>query len=235
MSRILYFFLRPTYFEKKIGYKFKNRQLLKQALTHRSYRRNQTGDNERLEYLGDSVLNLILSDLLMKKYPEAHEGTLSKIRSSLVSTKGLHKQAQSLNIIKELELRFGRKALDMRGNSRLLASFLEALMGALYLDAGYTKTKKIVTEIFEKKLNQDWEDEDYKTILQGKSQKKFKEVPTYNIIKETGFSNKKTFIVQVLIQSKILGQGKGSSKKNAEQNAAEKAIEKFDEVFKEEE
>ena len=230
MKKFFYFFSKPTYFEEKIGYQFKNKKLLKQALTHKSYGKYE--NNERLEYLGDAVLDLILSDLLMKKHPKADEGTLSKMRSSLVSTKGLYQQAQSLNILKELGLRFGQqRATEMRGHTRLLASFLEALIGALYLDAGYTKTKKIITRMFSQKINQDWEDEDYKTILQGKVQKQFKELPSYQILKEGGHSHKKMFIVQVTVQSEVIGKGKGSSKKEAEKNAAEQALEKFDKTF----
>ena len=118
----LNFFAQPTLFERKLGYKFKNRKLFFQALTHKSYVKNSK-DNERLEYLGDAVLNLVLGDMLMKKYPSAQEGMLSKMRSSLVSTHGLYKQAQALNIKKELELNFGRKTTKFRSNARLLASF----------------------------------------------------------------------------------------------------------------
>ena len=95
------FLSQSTLFERKLGYKFKNRKLFLQALTHKSYFRNSE-NNERLEYLGDAVLNLVLGDMLMKKYPSAQEGILSKMRSSLVSTQGLYKQAQALNIRKEL-------------------------------------------------------------------------------------------------------------------------------------
>ena len=228
------FFAQSTFFERKLGYKFKNRELFLQALTHKSYVKNSE-NNERLEYLGDAVLNLVLGDILMKKYPSAQEGMLSKMRSSLVSTHGLYKQAQALNIKKELELNFGRKTINFRSNARLLAGFFEALIGAVYLDGGYSKAQKVISSIFQKKLNQDWVDQDYKTILQGKSQKLFQQIPEYKVVSEQGPSHKKNFVVQVYVQSEILGVGKGFTKKSAEQSAAESALRKFDHVFKQEE
>ena len=113
--------------------------------------------------------------------------------------------------------------------------FFEALIGAVYLDGGYSKAQKVISLIFQKKLNQDWVDQDYKTILQGKSQKLFQQVPEYKVLSEKGPSHKKNFIVQVYVQSKVLGVGKGFTKKTAEQSAAEIALGKFESIFNKEE
>ena len=224
-------FSRPSYCEKKLGYKFKNKKLFRQALMHKSWMKGNSPDNERMEYLGDAVLNLALGDVLMKKYPHAQEGILSKMRSSLVSTKGLYKQALNLNIGKELELSAGAKAHHIRRNARLMASFFEAIIGAIYLDSGYVKAQKVISIIFQKDLNQTWVDEDYKTILQGKSQKMFQQTPEYRLLNSKGPAHRKIFVVQVYVKSKKLGIGKGGTKKDAEQSSAEEALKNFDRVF----
>ncbi len=234
LTQLTYIFSQSTYFEKKLGYKFKNQELFHQALMHKSYVKNNNDNNERLEYLGDAVLNLALSDMLMKKHPLINEGVLSKMRSSLVSTKGLYKQAQALNISEELDMSFGEKSVEIRDNIRLLASFLEAIIGAVYLDGGYIRAKKVISKIFQKDLNRVWVDQDYKTILQGKSQKLFQQIPQYKLLKEIGPAHKKTFLVQVIVSSKILGQGQGFTKKEAEQKAAKEAIRKFNRTFNQE-
>lgn len=228
------FLSQPTKFEKRLGYKFKNRPLFQQAFSHKSYVTElQTGeDNERLEFLGDSILGMVLSDLLMKKYPLANEGILSKVRSSLVSTKGLYKKALELGIGKELKLSLAEKLNQGVRKPRLLASALEAIIGALYLDAGFKKTKTIVIHLFEFELSKEWIDEDYKTILQGRTQKLFQKVPFYKLNRETGPPHKKTFHISVILNNNQLGKGIGYSKKEAEQQAAFEALTDLD-YFKE--
>ncbi len=220
------FFSIPTKLEKKIKYKFKNSLLLDQALSHKSYTHlsEHIENNERLEYLGDAVLNLVLGDLLMSTHQEADEGQLSKMRSSLVSTKGLYKKAQELGFGQELKLSRAEKMNRGASNPRLLASAFEAIVGAIYLDGGYDAVKKIVFTIFQKNLLKDWVDEDYKTILQGRSQKILQKIPHYQLVGEQGPAHRKTFFVQVILNSKVYGQGQGSTKKEAEQEAARKTL-----------
>lgn len=220
------FFSRPSYLEKRIGYTFKNKSLLEQALTHKSYSKEKflKKDNERLEFLGDSILGAILSDLLMKKYPDYDEGMLSQIRSSLVSTKGLHRIATKVGIGKDLKLGAVERGNDGTRNPRLLASAFEAVVGAIYLDQNYKKLYSVISSIFSEEINSEWVNEDYKTLLQKEVQRKYQQTPIYETIKEHGAPHKKTFLIKVTANNKELGRGKGNSKKTAEQAAAFKAL-----------
>lgn len=227
----LYFF--PTKLEKRLGYKFKNRALFERSLIHKSYaiKHNKREDNEKLEYLGDAVLGLALGDLLMKSDPSADEGQLSKIRSSLVSTKGLYKKALELGLSREIKTM--EKINYESGKIRLLASCFEAIIGAIYLDGGYNQAMKVIQRVFLKNLNQEWKDEDYKTILQGMAQKTQPANLEYKLIKEQGPAHRKMFFVRVLFNKKVLGEGKGSTKKSAEQQAAFYGLKHFSHLFKE--
>ena len=227
------FFSAPTKLEKKIKYKFKDSSLLHQALSHKSYTHlsDSIENNERLEYLGDAVLNLALGDLLMTVHKEADEGQLSKMRSSLVSTKGLYRKARELGFGSELKLSKAEKMNRGSSNPRLLASAFEAIVGAVYLDGGYSAVKNIITSMFQKDLR-NWVDEDYKTILQGRSQKVLQQIPQYKLMGEQGPAHKKIFFVQVVLNGKIYGQGRGSTKKEAEQEAARKTLD-FEDLFEE--
>ena len=238
MKSLSYFFLKmffwrsspSTQLERDLGYVFKNKNLFHQAITHKSFTHNHQ-NNERLEFLGDAVLSLVLGDQLMKNHPLVDEGKLSKMRSSLVSTKEFYKQAKKLEIHQELRRLFGRKAFQMKHNPRLMASFFEAIIGALYLDAGFFTAEKVIQSIFKEELNKVWVDQDYKTIFQGKSQKLFQMVPEYKVLNETGPAHKKIFSVQAILKKQILGKGKGKTKKDAEQMAAKEALGKFDQLF----
>ncbi|MDE0152078.1 MAG: ribonuclease III [Bdellovibrionales bacterium] len=227
------FFSTPTKMEKKLNYKFKNSSLLDQALSHKSYTNssNKIENNERLEYLGDAVLNLALGDLLMSTHQEADEGQLSKMRSSLVSTKGLYKKARELGFSQELKLSRAEKMNRGASNPRLLASAFEAIVGAVYLDGGYNVVQKIISAMFQKDLK-NWVDEDYKTILQGRSQKVLQKVPHYQLVGEQGPAHRKIFFVQVILNGKVYGQGRGPTKKEAEQEAARKTLD-FEDLFEE--
>lgn len=227
------FFSAPTTLEKKIRYKFKDSLLLHQALSHKSYTHlsDKTDNNERLEYLGDAVLNLVLGDLLMSTHPEADEGQLSKMRSALVSTKGLYKKARELGFGLELKLSRAEKINRGASNPRLLASAFEAIVGAIYLDGGYSVVRRIVFSMFQKDLKS-WVDEDYKTILQGRSQKTLQKIPQYQLVGEQGPAHRKIFFVEVVLNGKVYGQGQGSTKKEAEQEAARKTLD-FEDLFEE--
>ena len=228
-----FFFPAPTVLEKKLNYKFKNLSLFHQALSHKSYAHlsGPMENNERLEYLGDAVLNLVLGDLLMSTYKDADEGRLSKMRSSLVSTKGLYKKSKELGLGRELKLSKAEKMNRGADNPRLLAGAFEAIVGAVYLDGGYLHVQKIIVSLFLKDLK-NWVDEDYKTILQGRSQKNFQKIPQYQMVGEQGPAHKKIFFVQVILNGKVYGQGRGSTKKEAEQSAARKTLD-FEDLFEE--
>ena len=227
------FFSVPTVLEKKLNYRFKNSSLLHQALSHKSYTNSfdRNENNERLEYLGDAVLNLVLGDLLMRTHKEADEGQLSKMRSSLVSMKGLYKKAKELGFGQELKLSRAEKMNRGASNPRLLASAFEAIVGAVYLDGGYNAVQKIIISMFQKDLK-NWVDEDYKTILQGRSQKVLQKTPHYQLVGEQGPPHRKIFFVQVVLNGKVYGQGRGPTKKEAEQSAARKTLD-FEELFEE--
>lgn len=230
-------------FEEKIDYCFKNKKLLREALTHKSYfyecnftpnnssKKNSKSpsNNERLEFLGDSVLDLILSEMLMLHYPSYTEGELSKKRASLVNEMVLANIAKELYLNKYLLL--GKSEINTQGNEkpRLLASALEAVIGAIFLDGGYKNSKKVIEKLFVNKIKIiDEEDEyysDHKTKLQEFIQKKYKITPGYFLIAEKGPAHKKKFQVVVKVKDDIIANGEGNSKKQAEQKAAYNALE----------
>ena len=223
-----YFSVTPL--EKRIGYVFANVQLKKQALTHKSWANEQNNDyhNERLEFLGDAVFDLCVSDLLMQKYPEANEGDLSKMRASLVNTLDLAEVALSISLDKELKL--GASEMKDKGQlkPRLLACVLEALLGAVYLDGGYVPCKKLVKKLVWKQIQKGPVNRDYKSMLQEIIQKKYQRIPLYNMVAVAGPQHQKVFIMEVRLEKKVLGQGKGKSKKEATQLAAQEALKKFE-------
>jgi ribonuclease III len=222
-------------FKNKLGYSFKTEALLLRALTHKSFHhespKESEGDNERLEFLGDAVIDLALSDFLMRSYPEMREGDLSRLRASLVNETILSEIAVSLGI-KEV-LRLGRGELQTQGKEkpRLLSSALEALVGAIYQDAGFAPAVEFVERIFSDRLGgldmNNLYNQDFKTRLQEIAQGKHKEVPQYTVIKEEGPDHERVFWVEVSLQGKALAQGQGKSKKSAEQDAARLAMEKM--------
>lgn len=218
--------------EEILGYNFKNPELLKNALTHTSYfkqiEKNKINDFQRLEFLGDSVINLILSEYLFNKFPFFSEGKLSILKSKIISQTFLVKMAYLIELDKNI---LTGKSVDLkrgRGKFSILADCLEACFGALYLDGGLKPCKIIIDSVIknkeiEKILEID-NVKDYKTILQEMTQKKFDCLPQYKIIKDEGLDHKKTFYAVVFIKNKLYGKGSGISKKEAEQNAAYQAI-----------
>ncbi len=220
--------------EEKLGYQFKDIRLLEQALSHKSYQNENPekahGNNERLEFLGDAVLDFVISDMLMKNYPNDPEGSLSKKRASIVNEEALSDFAKSLLIHENLNLGKGERKTGGDKNPRLLSSALEALIGALYEDCGIQNTYSMIESLFadflkDLKDHPDYES-DYKTRLQEIVQRKRHTTPHYELIGESGPDHQKHFEVEVSVSGQVLAIGGGKSKKNAEQDAAKKALEK---------
>ena len=221
----LNFFSYPTKLEGKLRYQFKDKSLLERALSHKSYTKfsHSNTNNERLEYLGDAVLNLVLGDLLMQVHQGADEGQLSKMRSALVSTKGLYYKSKDLKLGRDLKMSRGEKMNKGESNPRLLSSAFEAVIGAIYIDGGYSQAYQVIQRLFQRNLKT-WVDKDYKTILQGKCQKIFQTTPNYELIQEQGPAHKKVFSIKVILNNKDYGYGEGLTKKDAEQEAARKTL-----------
>jgi len=218
--------------EKHMGIRFRNRHLLKKALTHKSYANEKkleaTFHNERLEFLGDAVLELVVSHVIMEQYPAASEGDLSKVRAAMVNEKTLASMAKFLEIGDKLYLGKGEEMGQGRDKSSLLSDAYEALLGAIYLDRGFKKAFKVLqkhAQILLRKVNEEGFYKDYKTQLQETSQTLFKTIPRYRLVEEVGPDHDKTFTVNIFIQNELYGVGHGKSKKDAEQNAAKQALE----------
>lgn len=216
--------------QDRLGAQFSNIRLLEQALTHKSVNPHAQNrgeiHNERLEFLGDSVFDLALSDLLMFEFPNNTEGDLTKKRASLVNESSLSDLACNLGI--DQILRVGKSERDILQNPRILASALEAVIGALYLDQGFQVAYITVAKLFSERmqlLQNAQFDTDYKTRLQEIIQKSHQAVPEYALVGATGPEHQKTFEVEVKIKGQPLARSSGKSKKQAEQNAAQKALE----------
>lgn len=216
--------------EENLGYKFNNLGFLSNALSHSSYA-NEThcegGSNERLEFLGDAVLSIIVADYLYENFKSTPEGELTKLRAALVCEKTLCDFSKKLELGKYLKL--GKGEMQNGGNERpsILADAFEAVLAAIYLDGGMESAKKHVMRFILPELkNHDSEHfKDYKTSLQEVVQKNPEERLTYVLIAESGPDHKKTFTVEVHLNSNVIGTGTGSSKRNAEQAAAKQALE----------
>ena len=215
----------------RIEYSFKQKDLLEEAFSHSSYV-NESGvvgvkDNERLEFLGDAVLDLAISDILMEFFESAKEGNLSKYRAIVVNEKGLCKVARELQLGDYILLGRGEELTNGREKPSILANTMEALLGALYLDAGFDVTKRIIRKLFTPlimKIDSGKLARDYKSKLQEFTQEVYKTRPEYRHTKETGPAHDKTFLVKVILNSSIIAQGEGKTKKQAEQNAAREAF-----------
>ncbi len=218
----------------KLCYTFKNVDLLSTALTHRSYvnenSQHKASDNERLEFLGDAVLGLCVSDVLMKRHTDFDEGTLSKIRSLLVNEKPLAELASKLGLGDCLLLGRGEEHSGGRAKESLLANAFEAVIAAIYLDSTFSKTRTVLKRLMKSLLNDDAlaaQCFDYKTALQELCQKKYKSAPLYAMKGESGPDHDKTFEVEVAVGETIRETGRGKSKKDAQKQAAQKAWEKL--------
>ena len=210
--------------EKVLNYTFKNKDILKEALTHRSYNPHPHGvNNERLEFLGDSVLGLVVAGQLYRLLSTKEEGVLSKIKASLVSRKNLYFWAKELNLGKYLLLGQGEVASGGRARASILSNAVEALLGAIYLDGGFEAVAKIIIAWF-KTQNIEGDLQDYKSVLQEYMQKAGRMVPDYEIVQTIGPEHDKIFTAVVYEQGVELGRGKGHNKKAAHQEAAKAAL-----------
>lgn len=210
--------------ERRLGYRFRRSELLARAMTHRSLRvRQPDGDNERLEFLGDAVLDLVVSERLFRDFPESREGDLSRKRAFLVSTNTLAEMANQVGLGAELRLGKGEEATGGRTKPSILADGLEAVLGAIYLDGGLGAVTGVITALLAGPYGQLAEGEalaDYKTRLQELCQERHRKAPTYHSVHESGPDHDKTFEVEVRLHKAVLGWGTGKSKKEAEQMAA---------------
>jgi len=213
-----------------INYQFKNEQLLETALTHTSYaneKGNGTQSNERLEFLGDCVLEMIVSDHLYQIFPELSEGPLTQQRAALVCEKALFDYAKQIQVGNALKLGKGEQASGGKNRPSLLADAFEAIIAAIYLDGGYNQARDFVLPFIERALNNKKKPNfrDYKTELQEIIQQNPEEKVQYRLVGETGPDHDKKFDVEVHLNSNVIGQGSGKSKKDAEQQAAKSALE----------
>lgn len=219
--------------EEKIGYTFKDKELIRLAFTHRSYwneHKETTSDhNERLEFLGDSVLGLLVAEHLYHTLPHMDEGVLSKLRSGVVAAEACADYSKKLGVDSYILLGKGEQ-LNARGRESIHADLFEALIGAIYVDGGAAAAKKFLFthflgEIQERVVSPS---RNWKAELQDYAQKKYQETPTYEVLEEFGPAHQKEFRVAVVIQSKKAGVGIGASKKEAQTAAAKAALEEIE-------
>ncbi len=218
-------------FETKLGYSFQDKRLLETAFTHRSYLNENKAvgreHNERLEFLGDAVLELVVTAFLYAKYPEKPEGELTAYRAALVNTQSISDAAGKLGMNEYLLLSRGESRDTGRARQIILANAFEALIGALYLDSGYETAKKFIADqLFHKTddvvANRLWQDA--KSKLQEIAQEKDSITPTYQVMSESGPDHDKVFVVGAFIGQEKIATGEGRSKQEAEQQAAENAL-----------
>lgn len=215
--------------QNKIGYKFKNIEYLQIALTHSSYANEMKHGikyNERVEFLGDAVLSIVVSDYLFNNY-SVPEGDLTKLRASLVCEKSLDEMAAKINLGKYLRLGKGEEMMGGRTRPSILADAFEAVIAAIYLDGGIENARTFILPFVKEML--DNKDKlsftDYKTLLQEIVQQNPEEVLSYKLVSEKGPDHDKVFVVEVHLNSNVIGKGQGKSKKQAEQMAAKQALE----------
>lgn len=216
--------------ETKLGLSFLNKSLLNQALTHSSYAnesKEKIGDNERLEFLGDAVIKLVTSEYLYNKFPSHNEGDLTKIRAVAISDDILGIVSQKLHLGPYLLLGSNERRTGGYDRKSNLANAMEALIGAIYLDAGLGKARDVLLELLMtdiEKISKVGYIKDFKSALQEFVQKKQWGLPAYHVLKETGLKHKKTFLMEVKIRGERCGIGRGANKKEAEQAAARIAL-----------
>ncbi|MGN1204888.1 MAG: ribonuclease III [Lachnospiraceae bacterium] len=214
--------------EEKIGYTFKNRALLKQAVTHSSFANEQKINRqkhyERLEFLGDAVLELISSDFLFQTHPELSEGQLTKMRASMVCEPALAYCAKDLKLDRYIQLGKGEEATGGRYRDSIISDVMEAVIGAIYLDGGMESASRYIHRFILSDLENKQLFLDSKTNLQEYIQQNLKQEFHYELIEESGPEHDKIFTVEVVMGDKVLGKGSGRTKKAAEQQAAYEAL-----------
>ena len=214
-----------TDIEQVIGYCFKDKGLLKEALTHKSFAGEHRGikHNERLEFLGDSILGAIVANYIYTQCPHDEEGVLSKIKSNLVSRHNLYLWGKELNLGRYMLLGRGEIATGGRERDSIISNAVEAVIGAVYLDGGFPAAEKLILPwVKTQELTQD--ERDYKSVLQELLQKRSPQTPEYEVIQTVGPEHDKIFTIRVSINGQELGTGKGHNKKAAQQAAAEAAL-----------
>lgn len=215
--------------QDKIGYKFHDRARLKEALTHKSAK---TGiPNERLEFLGDAVMDLIVGEFLFSKFPKLNEGELSKMRAAMVNEKAFANLARFWGLGELLYISRGEEANGGRNKDSILSDAFEAIIGAIYLESGFERTKILVLEL----ISQNYKNispkslfSDYKTALQEITQERFLCIPRYEVLEELGPDHQKEFIMRILINEEPFATARAKSKKAAEQECARLAMEKLE-------
>ncbi|WP_151074125.1 ribonuclease III [Borreliella turdi] len=223
-------------FLENLSIDFNNFDLLNIALSHSSYSNEldqKSDNNERLEFLGDSVLNLIITDYLYKTYPNKSEGELSKARSYIVSEDSLSSIAREIDLGSYILLGRGEESNDGRNKKGILADAIEAFVGAIYLDSGFSIATEFVVELFDMYIRLMFnrgDFKDYKSLLQEYVQKKYKISPSYKLDKEIGPDHDKVFCVELYVGEKFISNGKGKSKKEAEMRAAEVALKAMENI-----
>ncbi len=211
--------------EKALNYKFKQDDLITEALTHKSYKKAY--NNERLEFLGDAVLDLIVGEYLFKKFPKEDEGVLSKIRASLVNEKGFTKLALNIKLGESLLISGAEENNKGRTKPSLLSNAFEAVIGAIYLESGLEVTANIAIRLIEEAyetIDLNSLSKDFKTALQELTQADFGETPNYKLVRAFGPDHKKEFEIAVELQNRIIASAQGRSKKEAQQKAAQIAL-----------
>lgn len=214
--------------EERIGYSFRNRELILQALTHSSYANerkiNKTGNYERIEFLGDAVLELLSSDFLYRTHPDMPEGVLTKTRASMVCEPSLAFCARDLELGEFIRLGKGEELTGGRSRESIIADVMEAVLGAIYLDGGIGEAKRFVDRFILSDLEDKQLFSDSKSTLQELAQGQMKKEVTYRLLGESGPEHDKVFEVEVLLGDRVAGHGTGRTKKSAEQQAAYEAL-----------
>ena len=216
--------------EKKLRYCFRNRELLSEALNHSSYaneHRGGLGSNERLEFLGDSVLGFVAAEFLFKTYHDLPEGDLTRMRASLVCEQSLYEVAKALDLGRYLKLGRGEETGGGRERQSILADAVEAVFAAVYLDGGIQAVRELIVRVLLSQAAGSQERKDYKTTLQEVVQRRSGQVLTYHMLAQSGPDHNKKFLFEVRLNGESVGRGEGRSKKEAEQAAAKDALEKM--------
>jgi ribonuclease-3 len=216
----------PPTLEQRLGYSFRRKDVLALALVHRSALPRPGHNNEKLEFLGDAVLDLAISDLLMARFPTADEGELSKRRAALVNAKVLAAKAAAMELGAELRLGKGEEKSGGRKKPSILAAAYEAVIGAIFIDGGFAAAREAVGRHFETEV---WggtagSTADHKSRLQEITQRLYRETPKYALVETRGPDHDRAFAVEILVAGRICGRGEGKSKKEAEQQAALAAL-----------
>ncbi|UCF66381.1 MAG: ribonuclease III [Acidobacteriota bacterium] len=225
-----------TRLEHALGYGFDSRALLRRALVHRSFAHesDETDHNEPLEFLGDAVLGFLVAERIVRRRPDLDEGGMTRLRASLVNTRSLAREARQLRLGEVMLLGRGEELSGGREKASLLADTLEAVIGAVFLDGGIRPTRSLINRLFGRRIDQlppvVARNADPKTQLQELVQARGWPLPRYRLHRQLGPDHAREFVVEVLVNGEVLGQGSGSAKKRAEQAAASAALERLSKI-----